>query len=387
MSTVKTAAQAAVQAVLDDFVARGEEQGLQVAAYHNGELVVDAWAGIADPARGRPYDGDTLVTIFSCTKGVASTAVHLLAERGEIDYKKPVAKYWPEFGVHGKDEVTVAQALSHQAGIPQVPEGIGPADLADWERVCAAVAALEPLWEPGKGVGYHSLTHGWITGPLIERVSGRPVADFIREELFAPLGVENDFYLGIPDEVEERIAPLEMSEALLNAEPPKPGSFAAKAVPPAFYPLGQSFNRPDVRRAVVPGAGGIANARALAKLYAALIGEVDGVRLLPDERVKAMTALQTDAWDMVIEDAFPKAIGYFLGDVDSPMGMRLTAFGHSGYGGTIAFADPEYGFAFALLKNRLKNNDVEPRVALEAARAARQALGIPEVDDPQASDG
>jgi CubicO group peptidase (beta-lactamase class C family) len=264
-----------------------------------------------------------------------------------------------------------------------MPAGIEPADLADWERISAAVAALEPLWESGKAVGYHTLTHGWITGPLIEKVSGQPVADFIRTELFAPLGIEDDFYLGLPAEAEARVAPLEMSAALRNADPPKPDSFAAKAVPPPFYPLGEIFNRSDVRRAVVPSAGGVANARALAKLYAALIGEVDGVRLLPAERVKKMTELQTDAFDLVLEDANPKAIGYFLGDVDSPMGMRLTAFGHPGYGGSVAFADPEYGFAFALLKNRLTNDDVEPQVALAAARAARKALGIPEVGSPE----
>ncbi len=372
-------AQAAVQAVLDEYVATGGETGLQVAAYLDGRQVVDAWAGVADPATGRPYDGETLTTVFSVTKGVAVTAVHLLAERGLIAYDRPVASYWPAFGVNGKAEITVAQALSHQGGIPQMPAGIGPADLVDWDRVVAAVAAQPPLWEPGTAPGYHSLTHGWIVGGLVEAVDGRRIDRFVREELLAPLGLDRSFFLGLPETEDSRIAPLAMDDALLGEEPPSPESYAWLAVPPAFYPLGRSFNRPDVRRAIVPGAGGIATARALARLYAALVAEVDGVRLLPAGRVQAMATLQTDAWDLVLDASDPKGIGYFLGHRDSPMGDRVSAFGHPGYGGAIAFGDPEYGFAFALTKNRLRGGSPDGRsVTMDAARAARHALGIPE---------
>ena len=371
-------AQAAVQAVLDEYVATGGETGLQVAAYLDGRQVVDAWAGVADPATGRPYDGETLTTVFSVTKGVAVTAVHLLAERGLIAYDRPVASYWPAFGVNGKAEITVAQALSHQGGIPQMPAGIGPADLVDWDRVVAAVAAQPPLWEPGTAPGYHSLTHGWIVGGLVEAVDGRRIDRFVREELLAPLGLDRSFFLGLPETEDSRIAPLAMDDALLGEEPPSPESYAWLAVPPAFYPLGRSFNRPDVRRAIVPGAGGIATARALARLYAALVAEVDGVRLLPAGRVRAMSALQTDAWDLVLDASDPKGIGYFLGHRDSPMGDRVSAFGHPGYGGAIAFGDPEYGFAFALTKNRLRGGSPDGRRGtMDAARATRRALGIP----------
>lgn len=373
-------AQRAVQSVLDEYVARGGETGLQVAAYLDGELVVDAWAGIADPATGRPYDGETLTTVFSVTKGVAATAVHLLAERGLIRYDEAVASYWPEFGVTGKETVTVGQALSHQAGIPQVPAGIGPDDLADWERVVEAVAEETPLWEPGTAPGYHSLTHGWIAGGLVEAVDGRRIDRFVREELFAPIGMADGFFLGLPEAEDGRVAPLTMDDALRGEEPPSPESYAYLAVPPAFYPLGDSANLTEVRRAVVPGYGGIGTARALARLYAAMIGEVDGVRLFSGERVRAMSTLQTDAWDLVREAADPYGIGYFLGQPDSPMGSRISAFGHPGYGGSIAFADPDYGFAFALTKNRLRGDSPDGRsVAMDAARAVRRAIDIPDV--------
>lgn len=378
--SIEIQAQRAVQTVLDEYVAQGGETGLQVAAYHDGVQVVDAWAGVADPPTGRPYDGETVTTVFSVTKGIASTAVHLLAERGQIRYDEPMANYWPEFGVNGKEMVTVAQALSHQAGIPQIPAGIGPADLADFDRVAAAVAIQTPLWEPGTAVGYHSITHGWIVGGLVQAVDGRRIDQFVREELLAPIGMADQFFLGLPESEEGRLAPLSMDDVLRAETPASPESYAWLAVPPAFYPLGESFNRPDVRRAVVPGAGGIGSARALARLYAATIGEVGGVRLLSAARVRAMSALQSEAWDLVLEAASPKGIGYFLGHPDSAMGSRLSAFGHPGYGGSIAFADPDYGFAFALVKNRLRGGSSDgSSVAMDAARATRRALGIPEV--------
>ena len=377
---IETEAQRAVQSVLDEYVARGGETGLQVAAYHNGAQVVDAWSGVADLATGRLYDGETVTTVFSVTKGVASAAVHLLAERGQIMYDEVMANYWPEFGVNGKEMVTVAQALSHQAGIPQIPVGIGPGDLADFDRVAEAVAIQTPLWEPGTAVGYHSITHGWIVGGLVQAVDSRRIDQFVREELLAPIGMADQFFLGLPDSAVGRLAPLSMDDALRAETHPSPESYAWLAVPPAFYPLGESFDRPDVRRAVVPGAGGIGSARALARLYAATIGEVDGVRLLSAERVRAMSAMQTDGWDLVLEAADPKGIGYFLGHPDSPMSSRISAFGHPGYGGSIAFADPDYSFAFALVKNRLRGASPEGRsVTMDAARAARRALGIPEV--------
>lgn len=370
--------QRAVQDVLNDYVARDEETGLQVVAWHRGRQVVDAWAGVADPSTGRPYDGETLTTVFSVTKGVASTAVHLLAERGRIAYDRPVADYWPAFGANGKADITVAEALSHRAGIPQLPAGIGPADLADYGRMVAATAEATPLWQPGTVPGYHSITHGWIVGGLVEAVDGRRIDRFLQEDLFAPLGVADGFHLGLPASAEGRVAPLIMDPSIRGPFPP-PESYAWLAGPVGLGHLGETFDRPDVRRAIVPGAGGIATARALARLYAALVGEVDGVRLLGADSVAAATALQTRAWDLVLETAEPKGIGYFLGHPESPMGDRLSAFGHPGYGGSIAFADPEHGFAFALTKNRLRGGPAgEIGVAVAAARAARQALGIPD---------
>jgi CubicO group peptidase (beta-lactamase class C family) len=307
-------ANAAVRAHLETLVAGGEQLGLQVAAYLHGELVVDAWAGVADRATGRPVDGDTLFTVWSVGKGVLATCAHLLAERGQLDYDAPVAAYWPSFGAHGKDRATVRDALTHRTGVPHVPPGTTVVDLADWDAMCARIADQAPLWEPGTQTGYHFWTFGWIVGEVVRRVDGRPVGRFVQEEVCAPLGMR-DVYFGIPDEAEPRVAVMELSSELAD-DPPAPESLAARVNPPAFR---DQLNRPELRRAALPGAGGVASARALARHYAALTGAgADGVRLLPPERLRIATTLQTDAQDVVLEFAPRKALGYWLGKGPAP---------------------------------------------------------------------
>ena len=201
-------AQRRVQAVIEEFIERGVERGLQVAAYLDGELIVDAWAGVADGNNGRPVDGETLFTVFSCTKGVAATLVHILADRGKIDYDTPVAQYWPAFGGHGKEQITVRHVLSHMSGIPHLPDGLKAADLCDWDGVCQAIAALSPLWEPGTRPAYSSFAWGWIVGEIVRCVDGRPIAQVVQEEICRPLGIDSLFF-GIPNEAEPRVALLE----------------------------------------------------------------------------------------------------------------------------------------------------------------------------------
>ena len=237
--------QGRVQQVIDGLVESGDEIGLQVAAYVNGELVVDTWSGVADEDTGQLVDGDTLFTSWSTTKGFVATCLHILADRGQVDYDTPVATYWPEFGVHGKDVVTVREAITHRAGVPQMPEGVTPEMMTDWDAMCAAIASHKPLWKPGTTVCYHAWTFGWIIGELVRRIDGRPIAQFAREELCQPLGIE-DFYLGIPDAVEGRVAPLkeapsepETNELALRVMPPhrhlRCGRQSAR-FPPSFDP-------------------------------------------------------------------------------------------------------------------------------------------------------
>jgi CubicO group peptidase (beta-lactamase class C family) len=374
-----TDVQARVQVLLDQFVAHDVERGLQVAAYRNGELVVDAWAGVADPATGHLVDGETLFTAWSAGKGIAATVIHLLAERELLTYDTPVAAVWPEFAAHGKDAITVRHVLTHTAGIPQIPEGISPADLLNWETMCQRVAELEPLWPPGTARGYHSMTYGWLVGEVARRVDGRPFVEIVQQDICAPFGIHSLFF-GVPDAVLPRVAVLEeVASAPPPPTPPPADILTVPVVPPWRTPASAWANQRVVQQSCLPSSGAIMNARSLAHHYAALIGRIGGeAQLLPPERLRLASAVQVDGLDLVLGVPVLWALGYHLGESYSPMSERITAFGHVGAGGAIGFADPAYQFAFALTKNRMRNAPPGEDTAFLVAREVRAALGIPE---------
>lgn len=371
--------QARIQRFIDEEVETGREIGLQVAAYHRGDLVADAWSGVADVRSGRRVDPDTLFVVFSVSKAVTATVIHLLAERGQLDYDTPVAAYWPAFAQHGKAAITVRQALAHTAGLPHLPRDLRPEELIDWDRMCAVMEASSPLWPPGTMTGYHALTFGWILGELARRVDGRPISRIVAEDLCAPLGIDS-LYFGLPDTALPRLAHLEFApEPTPDPAPPSPDDYGAMIVPPAVLPLGDWANRPEFPKAVLPAAGGVANARSLARLFAGLVGNgVDGRRLLPPERVAVASTLQTAAMDVVAGAAWPKALGYSLG---SPTAIQTcvsrTAFGHTGAGGFTAYADPPLELAFALCKTKMSSDtDAETDTARRFERELHSALGV-----------
>jgi CubicO group peptidase (beta-lactamase class C family) len=360
-----------VRDVLEGLVRSGAEAGVQVAAYLDGRLVVDAWAGLADEASQRPVDGETLFTGFSISKGVTATCVHILADRGLVDYDAPIARYWPEFAAKGKEAATVRHALTHRVGIPQDPPGFALSMASDWDTVCRLTAELVPLWEPGTKTGYHPLTYGWMLGEVVRRVDGRPIARFLQDEVCSPLGIEG-IYLGVPPTAEPRVATLKNSPT---------ASVLDTSVNPSLSDTAGVFNRPEVRRAAIPGAGAIVNARSLARHYAMLaaVGELDGVRLLSPERIAAATVVDFEGVDPILEvfgsDPIRWALGYMVGGVAGFVPSRPKAFGYDGVG-TIGFADPERRYSFAFLKNLL---DLSPRMMESAtlvARAVEEALGI-----------
>jgi CubicO group peptidase (beta-lactamase class C family) len=377
-SRIDEGANAKVQSVLDDLVERRAEVGAQVAAYVDGDLVVDACAGLADEATKKPVDGQTLFTSFSTTKGVTTTCIHMLAERSLLDYDTPIAEYWPEFAANGKARATIRDALTHRIGVPQMPANATAEMMCDWEAMCRGIADLTPLWEPGTKTGYHALTFGWIVGEIVRRVDGRPIAEFVQEEISAPLGI-NGLFLGIPEEAEKRVATLKDAPVAPGTIPRPENPMMRLAVPPAVLTNGTVFNRADVRRASIPAAGGIMNARSIARLYAALAcgGSLDEITLISPVRLAIATELQTADPDEVIPLPFRKALGYFLGGPASPM-FHPTAFGHPGAGGSIGFAYPERRFSFGYTKNLLQAGPLSPTEApaFAVAQAVRPALGI-----------
>jgi CubicO group peptidase (beta-lactamase class C family) len=325
---------------------------------------------------------DTLFNCFSTTKGVAATALHILADRGQIDYEAPVAKYWPEFAAKGKEKITVAQAMSHQAGLHAAP---AKDVMLDWDRAIDYVADLAPAWEPGTATGYHALTYAWVVGGIVQGASGRHIKDVIAEDIAAPLGVGAEMYVGIPDGIEDRLGSLQ------TPPPPAPGApnpFAAippdhdffKAMPPGEGSL--NFNDMATRKACIPSANGHFNARSLARMYAALAngGAIDGIRLVSTERVALMSAIQVDTPDRVLMMPIRKSIGFMNGGLMMGMegvtGPRTTAFGHSGAGGSTAFADPEAGLAVAVTLNKMQNSLQGEGPTLEICKFIRNELGL-----------
>jgi CubicO group peptidase (beta-lactamase class C family) len=353
---------AAVLALLHQQLEAGRQIGVQVAAYLHGEQIIDVAAGTMGPGDNRPVQHDSLFLSFSSTKGPAALVVHQLADRGLIDYDAPVAKYWPEFAQNGKGAITVAQAMSHQGGLHAMPPDFVPAHLTDWDAALNWVAGATPAWEPGTATGYHAVTYGWIVGGIVAGATGRHFRDVVRTDVAEPLGVGNEFFVGIPHEpgITSRLTSLAIVAAGDGLPIPDDSPFY-EAMPKVMWP---HFNSMEIRTACMPGANGHFSARALARMYGALAnnGTIDGVSLVTSGRIADMQKLQTASVDRVLGTAIRKNTGFFLGGVGpdlngnlvhGPLGPRETAFGHSGAGGSVGFADPEIGLGVAVTVNKM----------------------------------
>jgi CubicO group peptidase (beta-lactamase class C family) len=361
--------------------------GAGVAIYHHGELVVDLTGGTFDAEGSRPYDADALQLVFSTTKGITAIAVAICADRGLIDYNATVASYWPEFAAHDKDTVTVAQLLSHQAGLITV--GGPPLSLAealDLPTITSRLADTSPLWPLGDGHGYHALTYGWLAGELVRRVdpAGRTLGQFVAEEIVAPVGGGAEFFIGLPESHEPRVSPLIGAPLNAKNEDPQiqamlemflgPDSMGGKALflGGAFAAEG-TFNRRDVHAAEIGAANGITNARSLARIYAATIGEVDGVRLVSSDVIDRARVTITPKGEgdkcLIMPTTF--GLGFMThGDFTPYTGPGC--FGHAGAGGSVAFAQPETGLAFGYAMNKMASNlagDVRAANLMAAAKA------------------
>jgi CubicO group peptidase (beta-lactamase class C family) len=349
-----------VQQAIDQLVESGTERGVQVAVYRDGEQVVDAVAGVADPASGRPVDAGTVFYNFSIVKGATATLAHILAERGLFGYDTPVAELWPEFAAHGKQAVTVRQVLDHTAGVPGIPLDTTVEDLCDWDKMCAAIADAELWWEPGTKVGYHAYTFGYIVGEVVRRATGKPISQVLREEVAGPLSVDKELWFGMPASEHHRLAPLEdepgaaeMAAQMMASMPPDLPMF--RSAPPELFPTASFGNRADVLAADIP-AGGKTSARAIARMYAALLGEVDGVRLLPPERLAEATAISSNGVDEVFGMPTTWGLGYGIGGPGGDAQTSPTVFGLGGVGGSFACGDTASGVAWAVTKNRVSND-------------------------------
>ncbi len=350
-----------VDAALQRAVDLGE-LGVQVAAYLDGELVVDAWTGPKDVDTGELVDGDTLFPVFSTTKAVTATTLHIQAERGLVDYDAKVVEYWPEYGAHGKDTVTVRDVLTHRSGAPQMPADVTPATIGDWDWVVERLADLEPLHAPGERTIYHSMSFGWLVGEIVRRTDPqhRPFRQFVRDELLDPIGA-TDVYIGLPESEEHRVATLVPPTASFGAHLPLRDVTSPRAVAP-----GAVSNTREMHAAGSPGGGGIMSARSGARFFALLAngGELDGVRLLSEERLRALTTLRDrphEEDESIPHVAWLGVGGYWVGGESPPappeVGTGAHVLGHPGAGGSIGWADLDSKLAVMICHNRMFRND------------------------------
>ena len=347
-----------------------DEGGGQLCVYRHGAKVVDLWAG-RDKVNDRPYGEDTLTIIMSCTKGATAAVVHRLAERGLIDYEAPVADYWPEFAAGGKGDARIWQLMSHSVGLPGVDpdSGLTAADLMVAERHVPALAAMTPVWTPGASCHYHPITYGSLLGEVVRRVSGKRVSQVFAEEIAGPLGL--DFWIGLPEAEDARVAPHfsptpgftpDQLTALIAGMGVDVTTRLAQVVLHSFKhtaELIEDMNNRAGRAAEVPAGNGVADAASLAKMYAAMIGEVDGVRIIKPETMEQARTLRTGAMSPAgglakLQLGMPlnNGLGFeFSRDVTPMLGEG--SFGHAGAGGRIGFAHPESGVAAAYVANTM----------------------------------
>jgi CubicO group peptidase (beta-lactamase class C family) len=348
-----------------------DEGGAQLCIYRHGQRVVDIWAG-RDKVNDRPYDEDTITVIMSCTKGATAAVVHLLAERGLIDYEARVADYWPEFATNGKADARIWHLMSHSVGLPGVdPEsGVTTLDMLTLDKHLPALEAMAPLWEPGASCHYHPITYGSLLDGVVRRVTGKSVSRVFADEIAAPLGL--DFWIGLPADKEPRVAPhfqatpgftTEQITALLVGMGIDVTTRLAKVILLSLHQtneLIEEMNSRAARAAQVPAGNGISNASSLAKMYAAMIGDVDGVRLLAPATVEKARTLRTGSMspagdlDKLQLGGAPMqyGLGYQLTRDPAAM-LGPGSFGHDGAGGRSAFAHPESGTAVAYVANTM----------------------------------
>ncbi len=347
------------EAFAENFEER-REVGASVAVTHRGRPVVDLWGGFADKRRARAWTRDTIVNVYSTTKGLTAICAHRLVEQGKLDLEAPVARYWPEFAQAGKDKLPVRYLLSHRAGLPAVRKPLALDALYQWDTMCDALAEQEPWWEPGTRHGYHAVTYGWLVGEVIRRITGKTPGAYFRDELAGPLGI--DCHIGLDASHDGRVA------EMIASPPPPPGapnifeevaknpeSVTAKAFAnPPLLTQGV-VNTREWRAAELPAANGHTNARALARIYGALAndGEIDGFRVLDPDSIAQCHAEQSYGPDAVLFISTRMSLGFMMSQPEAPFGPNPRAFGHPGAGGSLGFADPDARIGFGYAMNQM----------------------------------
>jgi CubicO group peptidase (beta-lactamase class C family) len=365
----------------ENFERRGE-LGAAVAMVIDGRPVVDLWGGYFDKAKTRPWNRDTLVNVYSTTKGMTATCAHRLIDQGKLDPDEPVSRYWPEFAQAGKKDLPVRYLLSHRAGLPAVRKVLAEQALFDWDTMAAALAEQEPWWQPGTKHGYHALTIGWLVGEVIRRITGKGLGRYFREEIAEPLKL--DCHIGLDAANDSRVSDLLASPPPGPDEPnlfveamKEPEGATAKAfLNPPVLTKPNLVNTRSWRGAELGAANAHTTARSLARLYGSLArgGEIDGYRIVRPEALERFYAEQSYGPDQVLMQMPTRfSMGFMLSQPGAMFGPHHKAFGHPGAGGSLGFADPQAKVGFGYTMNQRANGlliDARASALIDAFYAA-----------------
>jgi CubicO group peptidase (beta-lactamase class C family) len=329
----------------------GTDIGASVAVFLEGEPVVDIWGGWIDEARSAPWQADTLTNVWSTTKTMTFLVALMLADRGDLDFHAPVARYWPEFAAGGKEAVEVRHVMGHTAGLCGWTEPVALEDLADWDRCTSALAAQEPWWEPGTASGYHAVTQGFLIGEVVRRITGTSIGAWFADEVAGPLGA--DFFIGLPESEEGRVSVV---------VPPPPIDPSAMHVPDLVR---RTFTNPPLdatapaerwwRAAEIPAANGHGNARSVATVQSIVAGrgQARGTRLVSEAGCDRIFEEQADGTDLVLGTPLRLGMGYGLRSEMMPIGERACYWG--GYGGSVIVMDQETQLTVCYVMNRMES--------------------------------
>ena len=331
------------------------EIGSCFAVYRDGNPLVDLWGGFQDKDKTKLWQKDNLVTVYSTTKGVAAFCIALAMEKGLLKYEEKVSTYWPEFASNGKKDITIGMLMSHQAGICS-PETRNVDDYYNQNLMAEKLAGMTPIWEPGTASGYHSMTFGWLTSELILRVTGKSLGTFFREEVGDRH--EIDFFIGLPESEDHRVAELVPFDIVRNENSEQQKVELTDAQKSQRNSAGtlDIQNTKEWRQAEIPSANGQGNAGGLAKLYSLIVPEDNNLKLLKDDTVNQMTTMQIEGRDLVLAVQVRWGVGFILNKHKIIYGPIEGAFGHSGYGGSCAFGDPENKIGVSYVMNRMLDN-------------------------------
>ncbi len=365
---------AAVREAFEANFASGKDVGASFCATVEGEVVVDLWGGWVDEEKSAPWEEDTIVNVYSSTKTVTALTALMIADRGELDFTAPVAKYWPEFAANGKAGVTVGHLMSHAAGLPGWKEPITTEDLYDWDKACALLAAQAPMWEPGTASGYHAISQGYLVGEVIRRITGKSVGTVFREEIAEPLGAE--FWIGLPASEDDKVATLIPPPPAPPANPDSPKSEVQTAMSNPAIDVSATRSR-AWRGAEIPAAGGTANARGIATVHKILAngGVADGKRFMSEAGCRKALELQIEGTDLVFGTKARFGLGFGLAGGLVPLPSPNSLY-WGGYGGSLVLIDLDKKTSFGYAMNKMGGGTTGDTRAFSLAMAMWAGLGL-----------